>query len=392
MIRIPIQLSFPWWQRAGEGLVCGSSPAVVPRWRGDGGDSAAAEASGAFRAGRGCCSPPAGVLGGWAAAGHLLPMHLKYKAARSLRQAATGKDGTGAWSLCWQPSRRCRAASQQCLGNQLGRARARNLLRAPAVPRGPAAPVKPVCSQARHGGRKDVRGAGWWAASAQGNGHKLGLQGEHGRSWWHGSRQAPAALAKAVQVTTPLSAQPKSPGVLPSAARRPHAGGGSGAACASARSSPGPALCRAARVRPERLDEGTRRRPRRRGWGRGRCCRGGFGCGVRGRDALTAVPGCRVPAAPPPPCSPCPRKTLLSQQIPKTNLSSKFPWRPPSVCWQIPRCAREQALERALSLAWLLPPAAAAGKKGWSLSRVLLGDKSQNLYQSLFDHLSVTDI
>jgi len=226
MIRIPIQLSFPWWQRAGEGLVCGSSPAVVPRWRGDGGDSAAAEASGAFRAGRGCCSPPAGVLGGWAAAGHLLPMHLKYKAARSLRQAATGKDGTGAWSLCWQPSRRCRAASQQCLGNQLGRARARNLLRAPAVPRGPAAPVKPVCSQARHGGRKDVRGAGWWAASAQGNGHKLGLQGEHGRSWWHGSRHAPAALAKAVQVTTPLSAQPKSPGVLLSAARRPHAGGG----------------------------------------------------------------------------------------------------------------------------------------------------------------------
>lgn len=30
MIRIPIQLSFPWWWRAGEGFVRSSSLAVMP--------------------------------------------------------------------------------------------------------------------------------------------------------------------------------------------------------------------------------------------------------------------------------------------------------------------------------------------------------------------------
>lgn len=43
-------------------------------------------------------------------------------------------------------------------------------------------------------------------------------------------------------------------------------------------------------------------------------------------------------------------------------------------------------------VASFLPPAAAGGKKKFKHIRVLLGDKSQNLYQSLFDHLPVIDI
>lgn len=83
---------------------------------------------------------------------------------------------------------------------------------------------------------------------------------------------------------------------------------------------------------------------------------------------------------------------LLRQQMPKRNFSSKFPSRPCSARCQIPSSARSRVLKRTPVAAWLLPPAAAAGKKNkFKHIRGLRGDKSPILYQSLFDHLPVTN-
>lgn len=94
MIRIPIQLSFPWWQRAGEGFVCSSSLGIVPteerrclEWLLNWSPGLLGET--------GVLLTPAGTLGtlsGPSATRFVFPVHLKYKATCFfLQQAAVGR-------------------------------------------------------------------------------------------------------------------------------------------------------------------------------------------------------------------------------------------------------------------------------------------------------------
>lgn len=148
-----------------------------------------------------------------------------------------------------------------------------------------------------------------------------------------------------------------------------------------------PALASATACSPAGRAGRRHRLPRQRRRRQGRCCR--FSCRMRWHHALTALSRYRIPWPPhlssptensPFPTNPEDKLFFRISLVSPVRLSPN----PPVLPWA------GAAAHAVCSL--VLASSSSSRKKKFKHVRVLLGDKSQNLYQSLFDHLPVIDI